>query len=166
VLRLSSQAGEVVLHHEPQEGEVDFHEMCALPDGRGWVFVVHDQNSYGNLGLLTPDGQRKMVLSFPDDALRHPVWSPSGHLLFQREEVAEGIWAVPFSLDKLEVTGEAFLVAADSQYPSVSSDGTLVYSQGVAQKMQQLALFDRQGSELEVIGELQTTRPFRDRWQP
>jgi len=160
VLRLSSQAGEVVLHHEPQEGEVDFHEMCALPDGRGWVFVVHDMNSFGNLGLLTSDGQRKSVLSFPDDALRHPVWSPSGHLLFHREKVAEGIWAVPFSLDKLEVTGEAFLVAAECQYPSVSSDGTLVYSQGVAQKKQKLALFDRQGNEMEVIGELQTTRPF------
>jgi serine/threonine protein kinase len=160
VLRLPAQAGEVTMHHEPQEGEVDFHEVCALPDGRGWIFVVHTHEDYGSLGLLTPDGQRKAVLGYPGDSLNNPSWSPSGHLLFNRTQVAPGIWAVPFSLDQLEVTGEAFLVAADSFRPSVSRDGTLVFSKGFGQNNLQMAWFDREGNELSIIADLETTRPF------
>ena len=160
VWRLPSQAGEVTVHHNPQPGEVDFHEICSLPGGRGWVFVVHTREDYGKLTLLTPDGQRKRLLDFPGDAINTPTWSPSGHLVFKREEVAGGLWAVPFSLEKLEVTGEPFLVVAEGSRPSISNGGTLVYSSGVTPKKLQLIWFDRQGNELEIISELETSRPF------
>ena len=160
LLKSSAQSGQVTTHHKQAEGEVDFHEVCALPDGRGWIYVVHTKEDYGSLSLLTPDGKAKQVLAYPGDAVSHPAWSPSGHLLFEREQVAEGIWAIPFSLDKLEVSGEPFLVSAGGSLPSVSADGTLVYAAGVRPGQVQVAWFDRQGQLLEIIAEVQTTRPF------
>jgi len=160
VLRVAAQAGEVTTFHAPGEGEVDFHQIGALPGGRGWVMVVHLNEHFGSLHLLTPEGQWKEILSYPRDSLSNPVWSPSGHILFERTDVAPGIWAVPFSLNKLEVTGEAFLVAAEAKAPSVSRDGTLVYSTGIHHDRLQLAWFDRSGELLDIIAEVQTSRPF------
>ena len=45
---------------------------------------------------------------------------------------------------------DAFLVAVGGRRPSVSTDGTLVYSTGVRQSQLQLAWFDRQGNELDT----------------
>jgi len=160
LLRVSSQAGEVTMHHGTLEGEVDFHQVCRLPGDRGWVMVVHFKKDYGALSLLAPSGERKLLLHYPGDSLGDPVWSPSGHLVFTRELVASGIWAVPFSLDDLEISGEPFLVAAEGSRPSIAEDGTLVYTAGVHQSSVQMAWFDRQGNELGIIADLQTTRPF------
>ncbi|MEN8006333.1 MAG: protein kinase [Candidatus Krumholzibacteriota bacterium] len=160
MLKSSSQAGEVTMHHAQQEGEIDFHEVCALPAGRGWVFVVHTKKDYGSLSVLTPDGKAKQVVAYPGDSINNPVWSPSGHILFERNQVADGIWAIPFSLDKLEVSGEPFLVAAGGSSPTVSVDGTLVYTAGVHQFQVQLAWYDRQGNFIESIADVSTSRPF------
>jgi len=54
------------------------------------------------------------------------VYSPTGHLLFERAPTNAGVWAVPFSLSDLKATGEPFLVAPGMRAPSVASDGTLV----------------------------------------
>jgi len=160
MLKSSSQAGEVTMHHAQQEGEIDFHEMCALPGGRGWVYVVHTQADYGSLSVLTPDGKVKQVVAYPGDSLNNPAWSPSGHILFERDQVADGIWAIPYSLDKLEVSGEPFLVAAAGTRPTVSGDGTLVYTAGVHQFQVQLAWYDREGNFIETIADVSTSRPF------
>jgi len=160
ILQTSSHAGEVSSYHLPGEGEVDFHGMCALPDGKGWVFVVHTTVDYGSLDVLSPSGERRNVIDFDGDSISKPVWSPTGHILFEREEVAAGIWAVPFDPDKLEVTGSPFLVAAGSRAPTVSEDGTLVYASGVSLGMVQVAWFDRQGKFLSKIAEVSTARPF------
>jgi len=160
MLKSSSQAGEVTMHHAQQENEIDFHEMCALPDGRGWVYVVHTKADYGSLSVLTPDGEAKQVLAYPGDSINNPTWSSSGHILFERDQVADGIWAIPFSLDKLEVIGQPFLVAAGGSKPTISEDGTLVYATGVHQFQVQLAWYDRQGNFIESIADVQTSRPF------
>ncbi|MCZ6746933.1 MAG: protein kinase, partial [Acidobacteria bacterium] len=160
MLKSSSQFGEVTMHHAPQEGELGFYGMCALPDGRGWIYVVHTQTGFGSLSLLTPDGQVKQVVAFPGDFLDHPTWSPSGHILFERNRVADGIWAIPFSLDKLKVNGEPFQVVAAGRNPTVSGDGTLVYTTGGQRLETQLAWFDRQGDFIESIADVTTDRPF------
>jgi serine/threonine protein kinase len=160
ILKSSAQSGEVTMHQPPGEGEVDFHEICSLPEGRGWIYVVHTKEDYGRLKLLTPDGQAKEILHYPGDAINSPVWSPSGHLVFERELVAEGLWAIPFSLDRLEVTGEPFLVAAGGTKPSISADGTLVYAAGVRPGSVELAWYDNKGQLLETIAEVSTFRPF------
>jgi serine/threonine protein kinase/Tol biopolymer transport system component len=160
LLRSSAAAGEVTLHHATREGEMDFHEVCRLPDNRGWVLVVHTESDYGNLILLSASGERKKLFCAEGDAFSNPVWSPTGHLLFVREHVAAGIWAVPLSLETTTVTGDPFLVAAGGQYPSVAADGTLVYTAGIQPADLQLAWFDRHGEPLEIIADLRTKRPF------
>jgi Tol biopolymer transport system component len=160
VLRVSDRAGGVTMHHATQAGEVDFHQINRLPRNRGWVMVVHTERNYGTLGVLTPSGERQDVLSIDNDNFSDPVWSPSGHLVFHRESVAAGIWAVPFSVDNLTVTGEPFLVAAGGTNPSVAADGTLVYTAGSGDRVVEAVWVDRQGNELEAVAELQTGRPF------
>ncbi|HEX7121803.1 MAG TPA: serine/threonine-protein kinase, partial [Gemmatimonadaceae bacterium] len=64
----------------------------------------------------------------------HPVWSPSGHLLFARNEGA--IFAVPFDLRSLRPTGSPVPVvdSLSEQFPlarfTLSPGGTLVYVAG------------------------------------
>ena len=55
-------------------------------------------------------GARRVVLQVPGETLRNPIYSQTGHLLYERETTNPGIWAVPFSLDRLETTGPPILV--------------------------------------------------------
>ena len=72
-------------------------------------------------------GTRKVLLEIPGESLRYPIYSPTGHLLYQRETTNPGIWAVPFSLQRLETTGAPMLVVPRGRTPSLASDGTLAF---------------------------------------
>ncbi len=104
----------------------DFHEIALLPDGKSLVFTVHSRTRPWYLGAS--DGTRRTeVVSFERYGVMCPAYSPTGHILFQRFRGAEqSLWAVPFSVDRLEATGEPFLVSTPDGHPSVSADGTLV----------------------------------------
>ncbi|MCP5116235.1 MAG: hypothetical protein GY953_35860 [bacterium] len=52
----------------------------------------------------------------------YPFYSTSGHL---STPVAHGLWAVPFSLDTLQTTGEAFPILENGRSPTVAADQTL-----------------------------------------
>jgi serine/threonine protein kinase len=159
---MPSQGGEMTSLIEPTGEETDFHAVSTLPDGKGWVFVIHDSHGIGNIDAMSPDGERRALLRI-DDSVSDPVWSPSGHILFRRSGSTAGVWALPFSLDGLEATGEPFLVAAGGRNPSVSRDGTLVYSRGIHSQRGQLTWFDREGNKLGTLGPpLETGRPFPD----
>ena len=47
-------------------------------------------------------------------------------------ETSPGLRALPFSLDTLEATGQSFPIDETGRTPSVSRDGTLVYTDGAA----------------------------------
>ena len=80
-----------------------------------------------------------------------PAYSSSGHLLYQPTFVTHEIWALPFSLDTLQATGEAFPVAGNGRGPTLAADGTLVYLDGSGSGQQQLVWFNRRG---EKTGEI------------
>ncbi|MCP5109597.1 MAG: protein kinase, partial [bacterium] len=80
-----------------------------------------------------------------------PIYSPSGHILYQTTIVGGDLWAVPFSSASLETTGEPFPVAKNVTSASVSADGTLVYADSVTNR-RQLAWYDRQGNRTETVG--------------
>ena len=84
-----------------------------------------------------------------------PVYSPSGHILYQESEVVEGLWALPYSIETLKPTGEAFPVARQGTGPSVSANGTLVYRQSDAGGLKQLGWRDRRGEKLGLVGQPQ-----------
>jgi len=82
----------------------------------------------------------------------YPVYSPSGHIVYQTNRYESGLWALPFSLETLKPTGEAFPIAADVGEPSVAAEGTLVYLDLLSAGQQQLLWRDREGKKLGVIG--------------
>ena len=84
------------------------------------------------------------------------IFSPSGHVVYQTAMERGGLWALPFSLETLEVTGAAFSVATGVGDPSIGTDGTLVtVSLSGAQGSRRLVWRDRKGIKLGEIGQPQ-----------
>ena len=104
--------------------EADFHEVSALPGGRGFLFTVHRTEGLDTIGLYA-GGTRRVVLRLPGESLRSPVYSPTGHILYRRDSTSVGVWALAFSLDRLAVSGAPFPVMPGASAPSVGRDGSL-----------------------------------------
>jgi Tol biopolymer transport system component len=118
-----------------------------------------DRNGAPRLLMVTgsPDATRIAARDLQTGRLEvlgtgeRPVYSPSGHVVYQS---AGDLWAMPFSLESLKKTGEPFRVQRGGAYPSVASDGTLVYL-GTTGGLQQLIWRDRRGTKLSTIGQPQ-----------
>ncbi len=124
ILEVSADGGEPRMVVAPElEDDDDFHELALLPNGEGVVFSVHSRSRPWYLAAW--DGkQRKVVLQL-EQHIRAPAYSPTGHILFQRFANDQSVWALPFSVDRVEATGSPFLVAADDGDPSISDTGVL-----------------------------------------
>jgi Tol biopolymer transport system component/predicted Ser/Thr protein kinase len=85
----------------------------------------------------------------------YPVYSPSGHIVFQTNRYESGLWALPFSIDTLKPTGEAFPIAENAGGPSVAMNDALVSVDLFDSGQQQLRWRDRKGMKLDVIGRSQ-----------
>ena len=83
-----------------------------------------------------------------------PAYSASGHLVYQSSlvDVKPGLWVLPFSLETLTATGEAFPIVEGGGLPSVARDGTLAYLDRVGSVEGQLVWRDRGGKRLGPIG--------------
>ncbi len=148
-----------ILKIDPEK-ESDFHTPSWLPDGSGVIFAVHKLSGRPDILALFAGGQRKDLLKIDGQDIWFPVYSPTGHILYRRQPGNGGIWALPFSLARHEVTGDPFLVAPDGDVPSVSSDGTLVHVKGSTSRKMQMVWTDRSGKVLGPIGPPQEQWPF------
>jgi Tol biopolymer transport system component len=83
-----------------------------------------------------------------------PFYSPSGHLVYQYQPELNvyDLWALPFSLETLQGTGEAFPIAQNSRLPTVAADNTLVYLGHYISAQEQLMWVGRDGKKVEEIG--------------
>jgi len=86
-----------------------------------------------------------------------PVYSPSGHLVYQSATLIHRLWALPFSLDTLRTAGEAFPISENSRSPTIAADGTLVSLDGTGSRQRQLVWLDRRGEKTEEISQAQET---------
>lgn len=128
-----------------------------LPDGNHFLFMA------GSLGPVSPenvfylgslDGRGSRVLFHGSS----PITYAMGHVLYLADRV---LMARPFSLDKLDFTGEAFPVAEGVQFDSLfssaifsaSENGLLLYQQGKGSRAHPLLLFDRTGKQLGNLSE-------------
>ncbi|MHC5006263.1 MAG: protein kinase domain-containing protein [Planctomycetota bacterium] len=156
LFEVSAQGGDPVLVLDPDpETEDDYHDASALPGGRGVLFVVHRDGGVGDTIALLAGATKKILLCLEGERLYSPVHSPTGHILYHRQTTTPGIWALPFSLSLLEVTGKPFLVVPDGMRPSVSSDGSLVCIRGANLTAAQLIWVDRGGDAGDIIGQPQ-----------
>jgi len=137
------------------ETESDFHQPHVLPDGRGILFVVHRMPSGPDTLCVFSGGERKVILQLDSQFLWAPFYSSTGHILYRRRGTNAGLWAAPFSLSRLEVTGEPFLIEPDGDYPTVSADGTLLYIRGAGSGLRQLVRVNREGVVEGTIGQPQ-----------
>jgi serine/threonine-protein kinase len=104
--------------------EADYHEVSALPGGRGFLYTVHRTEGLDTIEVVS-DGKRRVLVQQAGESLRSPVYSPTGHLLYRRESTSPGLWAIAFSLQRLEVDGAPFPVFPGGSAPSLGRDGTL-----------------------------------------
>jgi len=156
---VSSNGGEprVLLPLNGQD-DVDFHNPFVLPDGESLLYSVHRVQGVDTIEVLS-GGVRKVLLRMEGRArsgpqvLNTPRYSVTGHVVYRLDQGNAGVWAFPFSLDRLEATGEPFLVAAGGSQPTVAPDGTLAYAAPVAAGPGQLAWIRRDGSIEQTIGE-------------
>lgn len=166
MLKVSSMGGDPEIHStiDTEKGEEDFHGPTALPDGKGFLAVLHHKEGYDTIEAHTPSGRHK-VLQLPGDQLSDPLYSQSGHLIYHRRGQNTGLWAVPFSLADLQTTGEPFLINSDARLPSLSRDDTLVYFTGRTGDEGEVYLFDRSGKRAEPMDRPQTN-PLQPKFSP
>jgi len=125
--------------------ESDLHQPVFLPGGRALLFVTHRiEHGADTLELLDGD-ERRILLQLEGASIWNVCWSSTGHILFHRRPTNPGLWALPFSLSTLSVTGEPFLVDSQGDLPTAAADGTLAYVHGVTAVLQQLVWVDRNG---------------------
>ncbi|HET8946626.1 MAG TPA: protein kinase [Candidatus Polarisedimenticolia bacterium] len=161
ILRVSSLGGDFESFIPLLEDkESDLHDPECLPDN-SVLYVPHPVNARPHELILYRDGTRKTLLSLPpDQTIWFPVYAASGHILYRREPANVGIWALPFSLQRHEATGEPFLVTASGDVPSVARDGTLLHVKGMRTYETQMVLSDAAGRPLATIGRPEVQWPF------
>jgi eukaryotic-like serine/threonine-protein kinase len=141
--------------HDPKT-VVDFHSLSFLPGGHDLLYVAHLLGGHGRIEVLA-GGKRKPLFSQSGWDAGTTAYSPPGYLLFMHQpgNSVGSIWAVPFSLSRLEVTGQPFLVAGSGEYPSAASDGTLLYMMPARSGLGQLVWVGHTGKIEGTIGDPQ-----------
>ncbi len=88
-----------------------------------------------------------------------PVYSQDGYLIHAPTDDGDrGLWALPFSLDSLEPTGDAFPISTAGFAATVSHDGTLSYRDDAGgAAVQTLVWRSRTGEFMESVGQPQRT---------
>ena len=145
-----AQGGEPKLLFEPEEDRYwDPHFLPSPSDGRKLLYVVGSSGQRHQIVAHDLEtGQKELLTSGLD-----PFFAATGHILYRSVDLSS-VWAVPFSIETLQATGEPFPVRENASHHSVSRDGTLVYLGG-GYNVQQLVWRDRTGSKLEAIGQPQ-----------
>jgi len=129
---------------------VDYHALSLLPDGVTLLGSAHLLGDSSRVDVIR-DGKiiRSIILS--DGSAGDASFAPSGHVVFS--EMGRGVWAVPFSLDELDKTGEPFVIDSDGGDPSVALDGSLVYTRNANRVPGRMVRVGMSGNVIGTIGE-------------
>ncbi|MFA6958145.1 MAG: protein kinase [Thermoanaerobaculia bacterium] len=156
IFTVPAGGGELRLLVEPEKGEVDFHGVAFLPDGRTILTAMHAAGDDADKLLLIENGKRRAIFHLGSEGGASASYSSSGHIVLSRFsgiDAAVSVWAIPFDLDTKKTTGEAFLVVEDGAHASVSADGTLAYVSSVRSKASQLMWISAAGVPGAAIGQ-------------
>jgi len=132
----------------PTGGKVFPRFLPSEAGARVLVFTIGSSTAQTMMVQNLETGQRELL-----GPGATPFYSPSGHLVHQTGPQAHDLWALPFSLDTLTATGDAFPISENSRGPTVAADGTLVYLDGIGSGRQQLVWLDRSGEKTGEIGQ-------------
>jgi serine/threonine protein kinase len=160
LMRVSANGGNPEVLTTPDTGQpgTSHHFPSALPGGRGVLFtIVTDGGVNARIGVLdSHSGKWRVLLEGGSGG----EYVGTGHLLYVSRNT---LHAVPFDLDRLELTGAAVPLLDDVAVPragagapqyAVSRTGTLVYARESAAQypMASLVWVDRDGAEAAITG--------------
>jgi Tol biopolymer transport system component len=149
LMKVSSSGGtpQEVTKLDLAKGEISHRLPQILPGGEALLFTVWTGPGWDERHLevvVLKSGERRALLQGGDTGR----YIPTGHVVYSH---AEALTAVPFDLDRLEITGPPVLLADQTQGVeggefSVSDSGTLVYIKGSHQLFERrLVCVDRKG---------------------
>jgi Tol biopolymer transport system component len=150
IFSVPDQGGDPVEILAPAEGETDFHQLSAAPDGT-LFFVTHEGPYFPAIHALR-NGERHELLRLDDQALGFATFSRE-HLIFLRGPSNQGVWAVPFSLADLRTAGEPFLLIPGGAFPTATTDGSLLHVIPTPPRLCQIAVVAANGALVRRIGE-------------
>ena len=142
--------------------DADLHHPHILPGGRAVVHVRHLAQGGAIVLAVVEGGKRRDLLKLPAGYLWEPIYDPRGFIFYSRLGEGAGVWALPFSLDRLQVSGEAFLVAPGASGPTIASDGNLAYRLGTQSLESMVVLVDSAGA---VVDTLRPPAPESGHWR-
>jgi len=139
----------------------DFHDAAPLPDGRGILLVIHRLDDGVSALGVWDHNQVHEILHLPGERLKRPCYSPSGHIIYTAGENDATLWALPFDLENLAVTGERFVLVQNADVASVSDTGDLCFlSGGTIQRTHEMVLLDRAGETVINFGTAENIWPY------
>jgi len=132
--RINTRASELLLRFDPAKRELGLRWPSILPDGETLLYTswAGSGSADSSLNLRRSTGDRSLLLR---DA-GYARYSPSGHLVFARDDE---LFAIPFDPNSLTITGDELLqstfvlVRADIGVPFfalAAQSGTLVHAPG------------------------------------
>jgi Tol biopolymer transport system component len=168
--RVSAGGGGTAERLTPEsEGAITYIAPALLPGGRALIYSVL-QGSDEHIGLLDlQTGEQKILV---ENGVQNPRYAATGHIVFARGTT---LMAVPFDLERLEVTGEPVALLEGVRRPAeftaadfaLSDTGTLVYVPGgsvEAPISEELVWVDRDGRISDPV--LSAARPRDPRLSP
>jgi len=143
-----------------EEGETGHRWPEFLPGGKEVLFTLWsgslDSARIAVQSLET--GERRTLIDGTN-----PHYLPTGHIVFAQ---LDSLWAVPFDIERLELTGSPVPVVEDVQVNSggyaqftIANDGSLAYIPSSGGPDRELVWVDRQGQATSVT---ETLRGFMD----
>lgn len=118
-------------------GEIDHQAPHALPGG-GVLYTIHRGQELFRVAVRSASGEQRILI---DDGF-FARYAPTGHLVYGN---AEGLFAAPFDLDRLRVTGPPVLLLENVLTFSFAADGTLAYIPSISRDGRTLVWVDRSG---------------------
>jgi eukaryotic-like serine/threonine-protein kinase len=142
----------------PGQGEASQRWPMFLPDGNHYLFLSatiskRSESDGIYVGALDSDERHLVVKTAANGAFAAP-----GYVFFYNDKT---IFAQPFDLKSLQLTGEPTAVVTDPQFLprilrttfAVSDSGVLLVQKGGNVSFSRLAWFDRKGNEVGTVGE-------------
>ena len=126
LMQVSALGGEPRPFLELKEGEVEHRNPKMLPGGRAVLFTTSPLSDAKVAVQALDSGERTVLVDGTN-----PHYLPTGHLVFGR---AGSLWAVPFDVDQLALSGEPAPVLEDvsmqdgaAVQAAFDANGSLVY---------------------------------------
>jgi hypothetical protein len=138
-------------------GEQSHRWPVFLPDGKHYLYLAANFTGQRGVNAIFVGSIDTNEKRFIVEATANAAYAAPGYLLFYRDKT---LFAQPFDLKRLALTGEPTTILAEIQYQpqsaravfAVSDYGLLVAQTGSSFDLSQPVWFDRKGNEVGAVG--------------